>query len=127
MTHEWDDLPRPASNYQKFENVGDNLVGTITRIGKGTDMNGNPVPELDVTTADGDETTVSAGQAMLKRLLLDALPKVGDRIAITFTGTEQQGRGTMKVFEVAVKAGDGAATDEPALASAARPSAADLL
>ena len=129
MSHPWDEVDRGAGGqYVKWEEAGQHVKGTVTRIGKGTDLNQNIVPEVDIDT--GDETvTISASQVDLKRKLIDALPQVGDHIVIVFTGTEKVGRGDMKRFDVAVKAGDGAAPGgtEPALSAAAKPSAADLL
>ena len=129
MTHPWDEVDRGAGGqYVKWEETGQHVKGTVARIGKGTDLNNNVVPEIDIDTDDGT-VTISASQVDLKRKLIDALPNVGDHIVIVFTGSEKVGRGDMKRFDVAVKkgAGDGAATDEPALTPAAKPSAADLL
>ena len=117
-----------GGDYWKWETIGQTLVGTITTKRAGTDFNGNPCPEMDIATDDGDTVTLSAEQAMLKRLVLDANPQIGDRIAISFTGEEKTAKGgTMKVFEVAVKAGDGTAPEAPAAAKAEKPSASSLL
>ena len=127
--HPWDDIPRGGGAYFKFESTGDSVKGTVTRIGRGTTFAGDPCPEFDLDTGDGI-VTISAGQAQLKRLILEALPGIGDTVVIVYTHDEKTAQGgSMKCFDVAVKkgAGDGAATDEPALTPAAKPSAADLL
>lgn len=132
MSHPWDDIPRGGGGtYFKFESPGDSVKGTVTRIGKGTDFDDRPCPEFDLQREDGTTVTISAGQAQLKRLILDALPGVGDTVVIVYTHDERTPKGgSMKCFDVAVKAGDGAAPDttpEPALSAKTATSAADLL
>ena len=129
MSHPWDDIPRGGGAYFKFESPGDSVKGTVTRIGKGTTFSGDPCPEFDLETDDGI-VTVSAGQAQLKRLILEALPSIGDTVVIVYTHNEKTAQGgEMKCFDVACKAGDGAApaSNEPALAGKPATSAADLL
>lgn len=125
----WSNLPRGGGDYFKFNDVGDSVAGTMTAKRAGTDFNGNPCPELDIETGDGETVTLSAAQAQLKRLLMDANPQVGDRLSIVYTHDEKTTKGSnMKCFDVAIKAGagDGAAT-ETVGAGAGKPSAADLL
>ncbi len=104
-TFDYDDYTG-TSDYVTWDNPGDQATGTIKNISEGSDYNGNPCPELVLEDADGDEMTLTAGQAMLKRLLAEQRPTVGDRIRVTYTGDEKTDRGgTMKVFTLEVKAG----------------------
>lgn len=129
--HPWSDIPRGGGAYFKFESPGDSVKGTVSRIGKGSDFDGNPCPEFDLDLEDGSTVTISAGQAQLKRKVMELLPGVGDTVVIVYTQDERTPKGgSMKCFDVAVKAGDGAAPDstpEPALTAKPATSAADLL
>lgn len=115
-----------GGDYLKWETVGQSVIGTITAKRAGTDFNGHPCPQMDINTDDGETVTLNAGQAQLKALILDANPQVGDRIAITFSGEEKVEKGMKKVFDVAVKAGDGT-TPAPSAPAVEKPSAAALL
>lgn len=131
MSHPWDDIPRSGGTFFKFESPGDSVKGVVSRIGKGSDFDDKPCPEFDLDLDDGTTVTISAGQAQLKRKVMELLPSVGDTVVIVYTSDERTPKGgSMKCFDVAVKAGDGAASgsnDEPALTSKAATSAADLL
>ena len=122
----WENMSAGGGDYHKFETVGETLVGAITAKRAGTDFNGNPCPEFDMHLDDDTDVTVSAGQAMLKRLVLETNPQVGDRIAISYTHDEKTTKGSaMKCFDVAVKAGDG--TVREAAPAAPKVDAASLL
>ena len=101
---EWDDLP--SGDFAKWENAGDTVVGTVTAKSIGRTLNNEPCPQLSIRTDDGRDVIVTAAQAHLSAQLRSAKPKVGDRIAIVFTGTEKRDGGkTLKKFDVQVKAG----------------------
>jgi hypothetical protein len=124
----WDDPElRQSGNYVEFVNVGDSITGRIDAIRKQTftDANGTKtVPQLLLTTDDGEEKTVTCGQIRLKTALTDERPEVGDRIRIVLTEIEKRGGGkTLKHFEVAVARGGGApaAPAAPAAATADPP------
>lgn len=102
----WDDIPRGGGTYMRWDRVGDKVVGTITARRVGADFNGNPCPEIDVTTDDGEEITVGGGQANLKAQMLDLKPRVDDRISIEFSGEEKAEKGMKKIFTVKVKAAE---------------------
>ena len=127
----WDAFEAPGGDYPdrrfKFDNVGDNIVGTITNIRKATFETGT-VPELWLDTADG-ETSVLCGQANLMAQLIDLRPGVGDRIAIVFTGTRKAKLGTAKIFDVRLVRADGTTAEPTTEAETPTPatSAADLL
>ena len=100
----WDGLPSGA--YAKWENVGDTIVGDVIGKGLGTDLQGQPIPQIVLRTDSGDEVTVSASQAQLKSKLMEARPNVGDRVKITYTKSEKRDGGkTLKHFDVVVKTG----------------------
>lgn len=106
-TDAWDDIPNTSGPFVKWENPGDSIIGTVTGIGTGTDMNGNTVPEITLTTDDGDDAILSASQAQLKAKLFDLRPQVGDRLSVVFTSLEKRALGSLKCFDVAVKPGNG--------------------
>ena len=121
MSFDYDDYTG-TSNYVKFENVGDQVVGTIKAEPRaGTDYLGNPCPELILEVGeDGDEVTLTVGWAMLKRLLAEHEPQMGQRIRVTYTGDERTERGgTMKVFTLDVK--DGEPLVNPGVADSTEP------
>ena len=107
MSFNYDDYTG-TSDYVRFENPGDQVVGTIKEIREGSDFNGNPCPELILEVGDdADEITLTVGWAMLKRLLAEQRPQVGQRIRVTYTGDERTEKGgTMKVFTLDVKDGE---------------------
>ncbi len=98
-----------SGDYISWTNPGDQAIGTIKEVREGTDFNGNPCPELILeVNDDGDEQTLTAGQAMLKRLLAEQRPVVGNKIRVTYTGDETTAQGgTMKVFTLETKEGSG--------------------
>lgn len=96
-----------TSEYVKFENVGDQVIGIVKLVREGRDFKGNPCPELVLELEDGEETTVTAGQVMLKSALAEKRPNVGDRVRITYSGVgdAQPGKAPAKLFTVDVKQG----------------------
>lgn len=109
----------PNGNYQKWENPGDSIAGDVIGKGVGQDVNGADVPQLVILRDDGEEITVTAGQAQLRAKLMEANPNVGDRCKIEYTRSEDRGGGkTLKHFEVNVKRG-GAKNAPPAAAEVA--------
>jgi len=113
------DFPEP----HKFEQIGSSIAGEIINIRR-AEFDGKAIPELWLTTADGDRS-VLCGQANLMTQLLEIRPIIGDRIAIQYVKPEKTSGGyTAKIFDVEVKRADGSTVD-PAPAPAT--SAADLL
>ena len=91
-----------SGDYVTWKTPGDQLIGTVKQIREGTDFDGNPCPELVLeVNDDGDEQTWTVGQVMLKRLLAEQRPQVGQKIRVTYTGDD----GQMKVFTLDVKEG----------------------
>jgi len=98
-----------GSDYVKFNEIGDQVVGIIKEIREAPDYNGNPCPELVLEVSEGgDEKTLTASQALLKAALAEAAPQVGNKIRITYTGNSQgkPGRNPAKEFKVEVKPGE---------------------
>lgn len=125
----WDDPELAVNNdFVKFENVGDTVTGTIQTIKAHRFDDNNVVPQILLTTADGDEKTLTAGQTKLKLLLLEQRPEVGDTVTITLTDIEKRGGGkTLKHFSLDVKragaaqvptSDSGPAVDQAAVAAA---------
>ncbi len=106
---DYDQFPEENSDYISWDQPGDQTIGTIKEIREGTDFNGNKCPELILeVNEDGDEQTLTAGQAMLKQLLAEQRPQVGQKIRITYTGDERTDRGgTKKLFTLETKEGTG--------------------
>ena len=109
MSYDWEPFEGGDGEFVSFKNVGDEVIGGITDIKTGRDFNGNPCPEIHITTDDGDERIVTAGQVMLKRALAEQAPQVGDRIKITYSGNGEAkpGKAPAKLFSVAVVTGKG--------------------
>lgn len=106
-TDPWAEIPASAGNYVKWDEPGKTIVGTVTSKGRGTDLQGQPCPEIGVRTDTGEDHTISASQAALKATLLEkaAEIQIGARIAIKYVGDEKRDGGkTLKRFEVQIKA-----------------------
>lgn len=123
MTSIWDDPDlRVGGEFFKFDNVGDSIAGTINAVRAHRFDDGSVAPQVMLTTDDGEEKTVTAGQVRLKAALAEQRPEAGDHITITFTENEKRAGGkTLKHFDVNVARGGGSATPAPAAAPAAQP------
>jgi len=110
----------PNGNFQKWESIGDEIVGDVIGKGIGQDVNGMDVPQIVIRQDDASEVTVTAGQAQLRAKLLEARPNVGDRIKIAFIKTEDRGGGkTLKHFDVVIKPGGAKSPVTPEAVAAA--------
>jgi hypothetical protein len=112
----WDDKELiPSNSFIKFSDVGDGVEGVITAISKHRFDDGNLVPQLAITTDDGEEVTLTAGQTRLKVALAEHRPAVGDHLTVRLTQIEKRAGGkTLKHFDVKVKrAADKKAGGEP--------------
>ena len=109
----WDDPSiRTGGDYVRFENLGDNVNGTITFVGIHTFEDGKRAAKLIIDTADG-EMTLTAGQVQLASKLAEARPEVGDIVDITYTRSEKRAGGkTLKHFSVEVKKGAPKSADD---------------
>nr|WP_146218320.1 hypothetical protein [Micromonospora acroterricola] len=116
----WDDPEiREGGAFVKFENVGDTVSGTITAVRSHRFDDGKVAPQILLTTDDGEERTITAGQVRLKAALAEKRPEAGDHLTVTFTQNEKRAGGkTLKHFEVTVRR---AGTTAPAAAPAPTP------
>ena len=105
----WDAFTPPGSgdfpDPHKFDTMGSAIAGTIINIRR-AEFDGKAIPELWITTDDGDRS-VLCGQANLMAQLLDLRPNVGDRIAIVYTSQRKAKLGMAKLFDVSLKRADG--------------------
>lgn len=125
MTSIWDDPEiRVGGDFIKFENVGDRVSGTISAIRAHRFDDGKVAPQILLTTDDGEEKTVTAGQIRLKTALAEHRPEAGDHITILLSEIEKRAGGkTLKHFDVQVRRANG--SNAPATpAAAAMPAAA---
>lgn len=124
----WDDPEiKAGGEFVSFENVGDTVSGTVNALRTHRFDDGKVVPQILLTTDDGDERTLTAGQVRLKAEMAAQRPEVGDHIKVTFSQLEKrQGGKTLKHFDVVVTRGGGApaASAQPAAAPAVDPAAA---
>lgn len=109
MTSIWDDKAiKGNANFVKFEAVGDKVSGRIDSVKKHSFEDGSVAAQILLTTDEGEEKTLTAGQVQLKAKLAELRPEVGDHITITLTQIEKRGGGkTLKHFDVQVKKGEG--------------------
>jgi hypothetical protein len=122
----WDDPElRVGGDFVKFENVGDTISGTISAVRAHRFDDGKVAPQILLTTDDGEEKTITAGQVRLKVALSEERPEAGDHITITLSNVEKRAGGkTLKHFEVKVTRGNGApATAASTGAASAAPAA----
>jgi hypothetical protein len=115
----WDDPElRAGGDFITFEQVGDNAAGTVQAIRVKRWDDGKVSPEILLTTDDGEEKTLTAGQIKLKTLLAEQRPEVGDHITVKLTDIEKRSGGkTLKHFSLDIRRGNGAAS-APAPAAA---------
>lgn len=99
----WDDPEmRIASEYAKFENIGDTVSGTVTGVYAHRFEDGKVVPKIMLDTTEG-EIALTAGQVRLKAALSEKRPEVGDVLTVTLTEIEKRAMGkTLKHFNVDV-------------------------
>lgn len=120
----WDDPEiREGGEFVRFDQVGDTVSGTITAIRTHRFDDGKVVPQILLTTDDGEERTMTAGQIRLKTALAEQRPEAGDHLTVTFTQNEKRAGGkTLKHFEVKVRRG-GAPAPAPTPVAAPAPAA----
>jgi hypothetical protein len=99
----WDDPEmRIASDYAKFEVIGDYISGVVTGVFAHRFDDGKVVPKIMLDTGDG-EVALTAGQVRLKAELSEKRPEVGDMLTVKLIDIEKRAGGkTLKHFDVAV-------------------------
>lgn len=105
---DWNKFRSGGGEIQKWDTPGDQVSGTIVGLRTYEDTKKErTVPLIDVETSgrngDGEKVikTVFVDKVDLTRKVVDASPQMGDRIRITFTGTEEGG--PMKFFNVELR------------------------
>lgn len=125
----WDDPDlRAGGDFAKFENVGDSVSGTVTAVRAHRFDDGKVVPQILLTTDDGEEKTLTAGAIRLKIAVAEQRPETGDHIKVTLTQEEKRPGGkTLRHWDVQVTRGGtpAAAPSAPAAAPAAPETPAD--
>lgn len=122
MTSVWDDPELvTASEYVKFENVGDHVAGKVLAVQVHRWDDGTACPKLVIATDDGEEKALTASQMRLKSALAEQRPEAGDHISVTFREVEKRPGGkTLKHFDVVVtRNGSGVVVGAPATPAAA--------
>lgn len=125
----WDDPElRAGGDFIKFEQPGDSVAGTINAIRAHKFDDGKVAPQILLTTDDGEEKTVTAGQVRLKLALAEQRPEAGDHITITLSQIEKRTGGkTLKHFDIKVRrSGPAAAPEAPASSAVASPPTAPV-
>lgn len=119
----WDDPElRAGGEFVKFEKPGDTVSGVINAVRAHRFDDGQVAPQILITTDEGEDRTITAGQVRLKSALAEQRPEAGDRISITFTQEEKRAGGkTLKHFDVAVTRGGTPAVAQPAATATATP------
>lgn len=125
-TSVWDDPEiKAGGEFVKFESVGDTVSGTITAVRAHRFDDGKVVPQVLLTTDDGEERTMTAGQVQLKAKLAEARPEAGDHLTVTLTEVEKRAGGkTLKHFTIVVGGTKAPAQVAPAPQPEAAPAAA---
>lgn len=124
----WDDPNLKAGGeFVSFENIGDTVSGTITAIRTHRFDDGKVVPQILLTTDDGEERTLTAGQVRLKAELAEQRPEAGDHLKVTLSQVEKRAGGkTLKHFNVTVTRGGQPAAATPAAAAPVTPAPAAI-
>lgn len=115
MSDIWDDPEiKSGGEFVKFEAVGDKVSGVVTAVKKHRFDDGSVVPQVYLTTDDGEDRTMTAGQVQLKAKLAAERPEVGDHITVVYTQQEKRAGGkTLKHFAVEVRRGTGVQEQKP--------------
>lgn len=101
----WSDEDLQLGTYVKFEKAGDTVSGGITAMEKTSFTDSKTgkvkiVPQLSITTDEGDEVILTAGQVDLRIQLLEARPRVGDHIYVELLNQPKPGE--QKKFNVQI-------------------------
>lgn len=107
MSFDWEPFRQGGGEFVKFEDIGDQVVGTIVAIRKHTfNEDKGPVALIDLERDDGEQVTLSVDKVDLARQIPLLAPQVGDKLAVKYTGDEKTPNGRKKVFAVRHKEGD---------------------
>jgi hypothetical protein len=108
MSDIYDELG-PTGDFIRFETPGDSITGNVTSLGIHTWEDGSKSLQLGLDIG-GEAKVLTAGQVGLAMRLRELRPQVGDTVTVTYKGTEKRSGGkTLKLWDVAVAKGTGAA------------------
>jgi hypothetical protein len=107
MANFWDDPDVKVSNdWFKFENVGDEVGGTIAKLGKRAWADGSV--GIEIQFKEDDVPSLTASQVLLKAALFHLKPQPGDHITMAMSAVDKRPGGkTLKQFRVDLKRKDG--------------------
>lgn len=107
----WDDPDvKVSTDWMKFDAVGDNVEGTIAKLGKKTWPDGSV--GIEITFKEEDVPAVTASQVLLKTALFNLKPEAGDKVRIELGAVEKRPGGkTLKQFKVDLTRGSDGSTE----------------
>lgn len=123
-TNIWDDPElKSGGDFVTFDKVGDKVSGTINAVRSHRFDDGKVVPQILLTTDDGEEKTLTGGAIRLKLALVEQRPEPGDHLTVELTQEEKRSGGkTLRHWNVQVKRGNGQpAQADPATTAAPTP------
>jgi hypothetical protein len=124
VSNPWDEFSA-GGDFVEFNNVGDEVIGTILNISAKRWDDGKVSPQLGLRLDNGDEVTLTAGWVMLVKALKDLAPNVGDRIRVKMTGKGPKPKETRE-WSVEILGAATVPTPAPAAPSVAGAPAADV-
>lgn len=103
----WDDPDvKVTSEWAKFDEAGDAVKGTVSKLGKRVWPDGNV--GVEVKFVEDDVPDLTANQILLKQALFHLKPEAGDVLSVTLGGIEKRAGGkTLKRFVVVLDRKDG--------------------
>lgn len=118
---DWDQFGGPAGgpSFRSLEKDGDEIIGTVTRIGKHDPFGEGDVPRVFMTGEDGSEFHYDATLAWIRNALLRERPEPGTKIRV-WRGPK---KGKQVTGGVDILSGEGLAKAEPK--AEAKPAAKD--
>ncbi len=123
MTDLYGGFVMPEGGGNPFPEPGSTVAGTVLAVVPYTDReypDRGTYPAITLQQADGSQFELRCAPVVLRRLVLEQQPQIGDHIAATFTHLD----GRAKVFTLTVTPGAGAPAAQPAVA--AQPAAAPV-
>lgn len=92
----WDDAQEVETDFFKFENTGDTLIGRLIEKGQG-EIRGSLVGRYTVQTEDGRHVGFHGSVQLDDKMLPVSL---GSIVRIEYTGDQKTQNGSMKMFSV---------------------------
>ena len=103
----WDDPEvQVSSEWARLDVVGDQVEGTIAKLGKKVWPDGGV--SVEIMFREDDAPALTAGQVLLKQALATLKPVPGDFLAVTLGEIERRAGGkSLKRFVVSIKRANG--------------------